>query len=361
VDTQILLTSTGEPEAVKSPVTFSPVVETVPLPKPDEAPVSVVNEIKSEGAPELDVAMDENQTQGTKQRDTDMDVDEELLSLVADDLPSRNSQSMSRKQEPSSSEIKHSPSSHAPLKHEPMLSTLPPSHPSPGPSSFTVKSETVSTLSPDAALFTRDSEGTLKLEERPPQKKKVNQSVLGFFACPPDLYKTKQHAQPRSRTKPSGSAKTKLKVSSDAPSAALSKSKKSLTTVTKSSTLAARSRSTSVMPVSRTPGAENRPPGEAEFDEAEDGMEDKLYCICKTKYDDERIMIACDRYAAANVWVAIRSYPLFYAVATNGITHRVSTCQTYKLTSSTNLSARFVWRVRVPDSCPTFYYLTKWI
>jgi hypothetical protein len=188
VDAQILLTSTGEPEAVKSPVTFSPVVETVPLPKPvgspkpDEAPVSVVNEIKSEGAPELDVAMDENQTQGSEQRDTDMDVDEELLSLVADDLPSRNSQSMSRKQEPSSSEIKHPPSSHAPLKHEPVLSTLPPSHPSPGPSSFTVKSEAVSTLSPDAALFTRDSEAsTLKLEERPPQKKKVNQLVLNFL------------------------------------------------------------------------------------------------------------------------------------------------------------------------------------
>jgi len=57
------------------------------------------------------------------------------------------------------------------------------------------------------------------------------------------------------------------------------------------------------MPVSRTPvpGAENRAPGEAEPDEAEEGMEDKLYCICKTKYDDEKVMIACDRCAAANV------------------------------------------------------------
>jgi hypothetical protein len=116
-----------------------------------------------------------------------------------------------------------------------------------------------------------------------------------------------------------------------------------------------RSRSTSVMPVSRTPGAENRPPGEAELDEADEGMQDKLYCVCKTKYDDERVMIACDRCVTANVWVAIRSYLMVYAVATNGITHRVSTCQTYKLTSSTNLFAHFVWRVRVPDSCPTFY------
>ena len=49
------------------------------------------------------------------------------------------------------------------------------------------------------------------------------------------------------------------------------------------------------MPVSRTPGAENRPPGEAEPDEADEGTQDKLYCICKTGYDDERVMIACDR------------------------------------------------------------------
>jgi hypothetical protein len=112
------------------------------------------------------------------------------------------------------------------------------------------------------------------------------------------------------------------------------------------------------MPVSKTPvpGAENRAPGEAELDEAEDGMEDKLYCICKTKYDDERVMIACDRCVAVNVWVVIRSYSMVYVVATNGITHRASTCQTYKLTSSTNSSAHFVWRVRVLNDCPMLYY-----
>jgi hypothetical protein len=173
---------------VKSPVTFPPTVEAAPLPKPDgsprvdEVPIPVVNVIKSEAAEELGVTMDTNQTQDTEQRDTDMDVDEELLSLIADDLPSRHSQNMPRKQEPSPSEVKHPPSSHAPPKQEPVLSTLPPSHPSPGLSSFTIKSERVSTLSPDAAAFTRDPEAsTLKPEERPPQKKKVNLSVLGFL------------------------------------------------------------------------------------------------------------------------------------------------------------------------------------
>jgi hypothetical protein len=111
-----------------------------------------------------------------------MDVDEELLSLIADDLPSRHSHNMLRKQEPPSTEFKLSPSSHTPPKLEPVLSTLPPSHPSPGPSSFTIKSERISTLSPNAATSTRDPEvSTLKPEERPPQKKKVNQSVLGFL------------------------------------------------------------------------------------------------------------------------------------------------------------------------------------
>lgn len=115
----------------------------------------------------------------------------------------------------------------------------------------------------------------------------------------------KQHAQPKSRAKSSGSAKTKLKVPSDGLSAAPLKSKKSSTAVTKRSTVAVRSRSTSVMPVSTTPapGALPSAPIEAEPEDAEEGMEDKLYCVCKTMYDDERVMIACDRFVAANGWL----------------------------------------------------------
>lgn len=50
---------------------------------------------------------------------------------------------------------------------------------------------------------------------------------------------------------------------------------------------ASRSRSTSVMP-----GAD----GDKEVDDAADPGDDKLYCICKTSYDEDRVMIACDRY-----------------------------------------------------------------
>lgn len=28
----------------------------------------------------------------------------------------------------------------------------------------------------------------------------------------------------------------------------------------------------------------------------EDTVDDKLYCVCKTGYDEDRVMIACDRY-----------------------------------------------------------------
>ncbi|KAH9082155.1 hypothetical protein EDB83DRAFT_2592135 [Lactarius deliciosus] len=61
--------------------------------------------------------------------------------------------------------------------------------------------------------------------------------------------------------------------------------------------LAARSRSTSAMPpgTNSAPGSENKAPGETEPDVGEEGTEDKLYCVCKTKYDDEKVMIACDR------------------------------------------------------------------
>jgi COMPASS component SPP1 len=34
---------------------------------------------------------------------------------------------------------------------------------------------------------------------------------------------------------------------------------------------------------------------EVEEDEDEAKEDDKLYCVCKTRYDEDRVMIACDR------------------------------------------------------------------
>ncbi|KAJ3576668.1 hypothetical protein NP233_g296 [Leucocoprinus birnbaumii] len=55
-----------------------------------------------------------------------------------------------------------------------------------------------------------------------------------------------------------------------------------------------RSRSTSVMPTgSVEPEVERK--SEEKEEESEEAADDKLYCVCKTKYDEERVMIACDR------------------------------------------------------------------
>jgi len=178
VDTEASLTPHGEPEpeAVISPGDIPAAAETIHPPVPDSppgtdhTPIPIINEIKSETDGELDVAMDTGQSQLAERTHADMEVDEAILSLLADDLPSR----MPRKQESSSSEDKPSPSHHPPLKQESALGTPTPSHPSPSPSSFAVNLEGASTLSPDAAFSTRETESsTLKPEERPTQKKKV--------------------------------------------------------------------------------------------------------------------------------------------------------------------------------------------
>ena len=52
---------------------------------------------------------------------------------------------------------------------------------------------------------------------------------------------------------------------------------------------AARSRSQSTLPVT----SETVDEKEAERDESDD----KVYCICKTEYEEGKVMIACDRFA----------------------------------------------------------------
>ena len=53
---------------------------------------------------------------------------------------------------------------------------------------------------------------------------------------------------------------------------------------------AARSRSQSTMPVA----GETADVKEVERDESDD----KVYCVCKTEYEEGKVMIACDRFAA---------------------------------------------------------------
>ncbi|KAH7931017.1 hypothetical protein BV22DRAFT_1027782 [Leucogyrophana mollusca] len=91
---------------------------------------------------------------------------------------------------------------------------------------------------------------------------------------------------PKPRAKPG--TKTKAKATADSgPSASTSKTKDAKGGLT--AKLASRSRSASVMPTEAQ--AEEV---EAEVDE-DDMEDDKLYCVCKTGYDEDRVMIACDR------------------------------------------------------------------
>ncbi len=185
---EISLTSSGELEAVDPPVPVPPAAEAFTLavsdspPRTDPSLIPAINKVKSEPALEVDIAMVSTHGKLAEQGHSGMDVDEELLSLIADDLPPRSPQVMLRNQRSSSPEDKHPPSSHVPLKQESAPDTLTPSCPSPAPSPFAINLEKVSTVSPDTTVSVRDSEtSTLKLEERPTQKKKVTPSVFDLL------------------------------------------------------------------------------------------------------------------------------------------------------------------------------------
>jgi hypothetical protein len=157
--------------------------------------IPIINEVKSEPAPELDITVDSKHGHVVEQGQAEMDVDEELLSLVADDLPSRSSQTMLRKQGPSPPDDKHAFSFHAPLKQEPAISTITLSCPSPAPSPFAMSLDRVSKLSPDTAVSVRDHETSmLKTEERPAQKKKVIQSMLTFAQLLTSIRQNSMHS-----------------------------------------------------------------------------------------------------------------------------------------------------------------------
>jgi COMPASS component SPP1 len=70
-----------------------------------------------------------------------------------------------------------------------------------------------------------------------------------------------------------------------------------------SSTAASRSRSTSVMPSGSVEGDNKNVENDEDIDAPTD--DDKLYCICKTKYDEGRLMIACDKYVYALIFTLL--------------------------------------------------------
>ncbi|GJE86068.1 PHD-type domain-containing protein [Phanerochaete sordida] len=148
-------------------------------------------------------------------------------------------------------------------------------------------------------------------------------SVLGTSGSSKVKEASKKKAQAKSRAKTGSTNKTKARPSlvkersatpaasphptpnlSDAPTAA-GKSKKAQGSLTAKRAVSAaagasRSRSTSVMPGEGEASARKRsgqqmPDEKEEKVEDEQEVDDRLYCICRTPYDEDRVMIACDR------------------------------------------------------------------
>lgn len=113
-----------------------------------------------------------------------------------------------------------------------------------------------------------------------------------------------------------------------------------------------RSRSTSVMPGEGGLAGKEAAPEPAEEEAV---VDDKLYCVCKTPYDEDRVMIACDRYVSCVLsrfpccmFCPFRPDHLWLCVgATSGIIPSVFKCQTTRSTWLTSLYARCVSPVRV--------------
>jgi COMPASS component SPP1 len=86
--------------------------------------------------------------------------------------------------------------------------------------------------------------------------------------------------------------KTKLKgVDSTSTSSATGGKIKSQANATRRA-VTSRSRSASVKPIG---DVEESGTGQEEGQTTEVLEEDKLYCVCKTRYDEDRFMIACDK------------------------------------------------------------------
>jgi hypothetical protein len=186
VNAETSYVSSGVDEVVRSPTTTPLVPESSSLPMPDDLP-KIDDASRSINLDDDDEAsaVDSKQGQIPEQTHVDMDVDEELLSLIGDDLPMRGSQTKSKKHDFVSSEGKHTSRSPFP-KQESTLSTLssPDSSPVVTAPAHAVKQERASVLPTDTAVGNRDSEtSSVKLDERPSQKKKVI-SPHWLFACP---------------------------------------------------------------------------------------------------------------------------------------------------------------------------------
>lgn len=231
-----------------------------------------------------------------------MDVDEELLSLVEDrpvravpavpraqtssrlPLPITIGQATSAVTEQGSSGASDGPSSLMPSS-QPVLK---------GPALMTDEEKDRASMPPPAARNKKagkDKTTSLAVGTATGSKKKKNGTpkvrISRFIMRPtsPEVVLAVQPAAkpkqpPKPRAKPVPKPKAKPNVADTSLKAAIPKGAVNVD---------ARSRSTSVIF-----GAVDDVAPEPEVDDS-DKEDDRLYCVCKTRYDEDRMMIACDR------------------------------------------------------------------
>ncbi|CDO75250.1 hypothetical protein BN946_scf184967.g3 [Trametes cinnabarina] len=272
-------------------------------------------------AMELALAADasEQSTSVGRGPSTSNDLDDELLSLV-DDKPRQSHLHLH-----SSAKIAHSPSSSSHVEKPPeakegslkKLFTTPAPRPlsaTPAPSESVVMPPPIAPPSLASKSAPNDQQSATKSEKAEPssasssmKKKEPSAKLLRKPA-----QKAKAPAKPKAKA-PTAAKPSKAKVAKDGtaassgratPSGGGSTVKGKKTTVSTSAAAAAakrsvsaavgqsRSRSSSVMPAPPEPASK---PQREEEEESEEEVDDKLYCICKTHYDEDKVMIACDR------------------------------------------------------------------
>ncbi|KAI0361670.1 hypothetical protein OH77DRAFT_1417942 [Trametes cingulata] len=147
----------------------------------------------------------------------------------------------------------------------------------------TAKQQKAEGTSASSSMKKKDS--SAKKAKQPPKPKPKATSA----ATKSKAKATKDSATASSgRLTPSGSGSgTKGKKTTAANALSASAAKRSVSAAVEQS----RSRSASVMPAPAEPSSKAQ---EVE-EEEEEVVDDKLYCICKTSYDEDKVMIACDR------------------------------------------------------------------
>nr|VWO96782.1 N/A [Ganoderma boninense] len=100
-------------------------------------------------------------------------------------------------------------------------------------------------------------------------------------------------AEPSGRLTPSGNGM--VVKSKKPPPASVTSAGAAAKRAVSAATGPSRSRSASEMPMPAEPAAKSKTQPQEEEESGDEAVDDKLYCICKTNYDEDKVMIACDR------------------------------------------------------------------